>query len=839
MANGNCLGLGEQYLIAVIEGIAHQAHISMETTNKITREIIKGSFWSLDIREVLDWLKTGKDGLNEKEAVERAKIFGLNVIKEHRRLPRLKIILQQFSSPLILILVIAGIITTFFGEWVETGVIFAAVVINAALGFWQENKAETVLELLKGYVRMRARASMPPATALSDRKPMVFSGTLAMQGFADAVVTGTGSDTEFGRIAALIAGKGRTLTPLQHSVKRFAVYSGAVLILFTLLLFGLGIYLGKGLHEMFLVAVAVAVSAVPESLPVALTVIMAIGVQRLARRKGVVRRLIAAETLGSTSIILTDKTGTLTQAKMELASALPHKNNTEENRFNLLRNAMLNTDVVIENPRDGYGRWIMSGRPLEVSLVRGAARMGFVLPGIRRTINVLDRLPFSSEHKFSVTVFNDGADTYLSILGAPEIVAGFTTLAREERERLITDIEKMALTGERVIGVASQKITIPHEDIMDRKTFSGLDFDGLITFRDPLRPQVSQAIHDIAAAGVRTVIVTGDHGGTAEAVARELGMIDGKGAVLTGEDMRHLSEEELEARADKISVYARVTPEQKVMLTRIYQKKGNIVAVSGDGVNDAPALHVADIGVAVGSGTDVAKSAADLVILDDNFETIVTAIKEGRRVLQNIRKVIVYLFSNVFDELFLIGGALAVGVALPINALQILFVNMFSDSFPAISFAFEHGVDGLKNRPDKLQKNLLDHEMKFFILIIGGVSSALLLLLYFILLRAGFAAELVRTFIFASFASYTLFLTFSLRSFEKSIIRYNPFSNRRLTASVGFGLLLVGAAVYFPWFQNILDTVSLPPVWLVAVFGVGILNIILIELGKKFLRRKN
>ena len=321
-------------------------------------------------------------------------------------------------------------------------------------------------------------------------------------------------------------------------------------------------------------------------------------------------------------------------------------------------------------------------------------------------------------------------------------------------------------------------------------------------------------------------------------MARELGIVDGKVAILTGDDLEYLTQEELEARSNETTLYARVTPEQKMAIVKLYKKRGEVGAVTGDGINDAPALHIADIGIAVGSGTDVAKSASDLVILDDNFETIVVAIKEGRRILNNIRKVIIYLLSSSLDEVFLIGGALIFGVAMPINALQILFINFFSDSFPALAFAFEDDANDLENHPKKLNKNLFDKEMKFFILIIGILSSALLFTLYFVLLKAGFTEEITRTFIFASLASYTLFLAFSLRSLRKSILDYNPLSNKSLTAGVGIGLLLIILALYLPWFQNILSTTSLPPIWFLGVVGVGLVNISLIEFGKWLFRKK-
>ncbi|MBI2635220.1 MAG: HAD-IC family P-type ATPase [Parcubacteria group bacterium] len=865
----------------------------------INRESIKEPFWSMDESEIFSALKTNLSGLSSEEVAARLKIFGPNVIKERRRLSKIEIALRQFRSLLVAILLLAGIVTVFLGEWIETGVILAAVMVNVIFGFWQENKSETILELLKTYIRVRARvrrggqergidaselvpgdiirvtqgdripvdarllfvnnleidesiltgeslpveknvSPLPPAMVLGERKSMIFSGTLVMSGFADAVVTATGSETEFGKIAGLVAEKDRKSTPLQRSVVYFSAYVGVALLIFTLLLFGLGLYFGKGIHDMFIISVAVAVSAIPEGLPIALTVIMAIGVQRLAARNGIVKKLLAVETLGSTSIILTDKTGTLTQAKMELTGIMPYKNNDNdtEDKKDLLSYALVNTDVVIENPQDVSEKWIMSGRALEVSLVKGAALNGVLLTKVLEQTKILDRLPFDSKHKFSAAVFKTDSVTHLALFGAPEIILRLTVLTQKEQEKMITEIEKRAFAGERVLGVASRLVSEGHENVLRQKNFNGLNFDGLITFRDPLRPHVSQAVNEIAAAGVKTIIVTGDHRGTAEAVARELGLVDGKGAVLTGDDLMHLTKEELEARSREATLYARVTPEQKVMIAKLYQERGEVVAVTGDGINDAPALHTADIGVAVGSGTDVAKSAADLIILDDNFETIVAAIKEGRRILRNIRKVIIYLLSNSFDELFLIGGAIILGIALPINALQILFVNLFSDSFPAIAFAFEDSVDDPGNRPHKLHKNLFDREMKFFILIIGVLSSAFLFILYLVLLKIGFAEELTRTFIFASFASYALLLAFSLRSLGKSILSYNPLSNRPLTIGVSIGLLSIIAAIYIPWLQQIFNTSPLPPVWLLGVAGVGLLNISAVEFGKWLFRKK-
>lgn len=854
----------------------------------------KAPFWAMEIRDVFRALQSRESGLREEEARACRAFFGNNEIADKSPFSKFAIVVDQIKSPLILVLIAAAGVTLFFREWIEAGVILAAVAANTALGFWQENKAENALGILKTYIRTRVRVtrsgkkheidaselvpgdiihisqgdripadarlifannlqvdeavltgeslpeaknalSLSPQTALGDRACMVFGGTLATEGFGDAVVAHTGSATEFGRIAALVAAREREQTPLQRALKRFVVRASAALAVLIAGLFALGVYTGYSPFDMFLISVAVAVSAVPEGLPIALTVILAVGVERLAARRGVVRKLLAAETLGSATLILTDKTGTLTQAQMELCEAFPYGGAQRDAR-GMLAKALGNIDVVIENPERPPQEWKIVGRGIEVALARGAARRGVLFSRVTEERVIADRLPFGSEYKFSATVAHAGSRHELALFGAPEILLEFTRLNEDEREAVRKDIAERAARGERVLGVASKEVPKGYM-IGKTRAFDSLAFEGLLAFRDPLRPGVAAAIKRIKQAGVATIIVTGDHRGTAEAIARELGVMGDRDVVLTGDDLKYLSEEEWEAQADRAAVYARVTPEDKINITRMYQKKGEVVAVTGDGVNDAPALRQADIGVAVGSGTDVTKSAADLVILDDNFETIVAAIEEGRKVLDNIRKVIVYLLSDALDELLLIGGAFAFGLPLPLTALQILFVNLFSDSFPALALAFEQGIDGLGKKPRALNKNLFDREMKFFILFVGTLTSALLFGLYWHLLRQGFPEDIVRTFIFASFATYTLFLVFSVRSLEKSMFEYNFFSNGYLVAGSGVGLVLAACTVYVPFFQNIFGTVPLPGAWLLGVFGVGVVNIAAIEAGKWLFRK--
>ena len=792
-----------------------------------------------------------------------------------------------------MILLFAGIVTLFIAHYRDALFIFAAVIANATLGFYQEYKAEKALAELKTYLKQRARVirdgkereidaanlvpgdivhlaqgdripadgrlmfvndlqideailtgeSLPVSksvdpvnldAAIGDQYPMVFAGTLVTQGIGTAVICRTDFSTELGKISVLVAESRREETPLQLAIKGFSIKAGIFLCILTFIVFGIGIALGYSRVDMFLTSVAIAVSAVPEGLPVAMTVILAIGVQRMARHKGVIRRLIAAETLGGTTVILTDKTGTLTMAKMELSKVLPTAN-VEESK--LLEFAILNTNVLIENPDDLPSEWRTSGRILETELVRSAALRGVFVEEMKRKTSVLSFLPFNAANKFSASLIHDGEKHLLVFFGAPDIFIKHSTLSETGQKNALKEVNSLAESGELVVGVAAKEIE-KKEDFSFSKDLelSELSFQGLITLRDPVRPSVKEAIRKMEASGIKVVVVTGDHRGTAEAIAKEVGLNIGKENVLDSSELQTLSGAELKKRLPFLRVISRVSPIDKVRIVKAFQETGEVVAMTGDGVNDAPSIKQANIGIAMGSGTEVARDIADLVLLNDNFETIAAAVKEGRQIMSNIRKVIVYLLSDTADELFLIGGALVTGLALPLNALQILYVNFFSDSFPAVAFAFEKDIDGLTHHPQKVKSGLFDPMMRFLILFIGLSTSALLFLLYWLLLRAGFSEDLVRTFIFASFGTYTLFLAFSLRSLEKSIFKYPFFSNLYLVAGVGIGIILVGAAVYIPFLQSLLKTTPLPFYWLLGVILIGLLNIFAVEFGKWIFR---
>ncbi len=855
---------------------------------------LSASFSSMSEAATAEALETDiHRGLLEEEAKRRQELFGANSIEKVHRASSLGIFFKQFESPLILILLAAATTTLAISHYRDSLFILIAILANVGLGFFQEHKAERALSELKSYLRERARVvragkereidaerlvpgdiirlsqgdrvpadarivfgndleideailtgeSLPveksaepvPANAEpADQRSMAFAGTLVTQGVGTGIICRTGSSTEFGKIATLVARAEHEATPLQMAIQKFSLRASVFLAALTGIVFFAGVVAGHSYIDMFLTSVAIAVAAIPEGLPVALTVILAVGVERMAKRNGVVRKLVAAEALGDVTVILTDKTGTLTMAKMELSSIVPARGQ-DENR--LLERALLNANVLIENKEDPPNEWRMSGPIMEVALVRASAARGVDVARVKKEAQIGQMLPFNAVNKFSVSLLREGKGYRLIFFGAPDLLVSRSTLPEAERRAMLATIDSLAREGKRVLGVASKETHRHHDLSLSQKLDAEhLEFEGLITFSDPVRSSVVEAIRRVERAGIKTVIVTGDHLGTAETIARAAGLPLDRGSAIEARELMQFDDAAFAKRLATLRVIARVSPLEKVRIVRALKQSGEVVAMTGDGVNDAPSIKEADVGVSMGSGTEVARNVADLVLLDDNFETIAAAIDEGRQIMSNIRKVIVYLLSTVMDELVLIGGALVAGAALPLNALQILWVNFFSDSFPAVAFAFEKDTDGLSSRSRSSRRELFDPLMRFLVLVVGLSSSAFLLALYLVLLYAGYDEALVRTFIFACFGSYTLFVAFSVKSLEKSIFSYSPLSNLYLVAGISIGVVLMLAAVYMPFMQSLFGTVALPPLWLAAVLGVGALNIGAIEIGKWLFR---
>lgn len=854
--------------------------------------------WAMSVDEALRVLNAKEGGLDEVEAEKRLASYGSNTFRAREKKSPFGLFLKQFLSPLIFLLLGAAAITFYLEEWINTGVILFAVFLNVILGFYHEYHAENTLEKLTTYIKDRTRVirggreeeidstsivpgdviklsygSRVPADAriltvnnlrvdeailtgesipiekkeevypigaeVAERKNIAHAGTLVVEGYATALVYATGNHTEIGKIAGIVSKIERTKTPLQKGVDKLAWFIFALVLVIVVGIWMLGISRGEPALPMLVLSAAVAVGAVPEALPIVLTMILAIGATRIANKKGVVRKLSAAETLGSTTLIMTDKTGTLTMADMKLvgihtlnsmlsgeAKELDAGFSNEEKK--ILERALLNIDITLDNPADPEEKWVFRGRPFEVNIAKACLREGIALdetlaPGTKLV------LPFNSTNKFSVA---DNGETY-NIMGAPDILLKRSKISKEDYVALEGWIDRISREGKRLIGIASLK---KHGSEIKPDDVENLDFLGVLLFYDPIRKEVPKAIKNIEAHGMKMVLITGDLVGTALSVAKSLDWEVHEDQVLSGAELRQMSDEELLKIIPNIKIFARVTPEDKLRVGMLYQKLGEVVAMTGDGVNDSPALKAADIGISLGSGSDVAKSAADLVLLDDNFETISMAIDEGRKILANIRKAFVYLMSNSLDEVFVVGGSLIAGLALPLTALQIIWVNLFTGSLPALAFAFDEDIDKTRYQGHDL-KLVFTKEVKILIFGIGILTSLLLFFLYYFLIKINVPIDEARSIFFVCFSSYILAISYSFRSLQAPIYRYNIFGNKKLNWSLLIALVLLIATMAIPQMRDIFDLAPMPLAWLPFVLLWLILNIALVEGAKYFAHR--
>lgn len=865
-----------------------------------------------------------QNGLTNEKVFLRQEKFGKNRLPEEKPLSKWEILFSQFKNPLIYILIIAGVITSFFREWADSIVIFGAVTLNTLVGFFQESKATQALGALKKIVKIEARVIregseknidsadlvpgdiivftagnkipadailieahhlmvneapltgesmaaqkniniLPLGTPLSDKDNMVYMGCVIEAGLGNAVVTATGKNTEIGRVAVLVKETKEEKTPLQKKISHLSGIIGIIIAFIAFFIFIEGILKGRQFLEMFMTSIAVAVAATPEGLPIALTVILALGTQRILKRKGLVRKLVAAEALGSTSVIASDKTLTLTQGEMQVFETVTpgmaikfdeFKAKHHKDHILLLQIASLTSEAFIENPEDPYSLWIIRGRPTDKALILAGAEVGLKKPVLEKAYAKIDAIPFSSESKFiavlvqarpvingaakhaKVSLIRDpiihGANQAILVTGAPEKIIKHSKLKEGDLLELKKELDNLAGKGLRIVAAAYKKIADHQTEIKDlEEEINGLTFVGFIGLRDPLRPEAKTAIALCKKAGIRTIIVTGDHLLTARAVAKELGLKSDRENILEGGELDKISDEELHKKIKNIEVYARVEPRHKLRIVDAWQKLGQVVAMTGDGINDAPALKKADIGVALGSGTDVAKEVSDLVLLTDNFNVIVAAVEEGRVIIDNIRKVITYLLSDSFTETILIGISIIFGWPLPVSAAQILWVNLIEDGFPNMALAFEpKEKDSLTRPPEGKDIKLMTREMKIIIFIIGLLTDFLLLAIFWWFFRSNYDIQYIRTIIFAALGIDSLFYVFSCKSLGRNIWRINPFSNKFLLAAVAFGFSALLAGIYIPVFQSLLQTLPLGHREWLIVLGLGLINVLLIELVK-------
>jgi Ca2+-transporting ATPase len=678
-------------------------------------------------------------------------------------------------------------------------------------------------------------------TLLADRTNIVFTGTSVVGGRGKAVVIATGVDTELGRVASMVQNAEETKTPLQEQLSRMARWIAIVIGVLIVALFGLGLSTGEDLFEMFEMSVALAVAAVPEGLVVSVTVILAIGMQRVLKRKALVRRLLAAETLGSVSVICSDKTGTITEGKMRvthLVSAdetwnFPLKERATDKVLHELLDvmALCNDATVLEEE----GETRVNGSPTEHALMMTVLEQGIDPRALQHEHPRTAEIPFDSAHKFMVTAHQWGKQTKVLAKGAPSKIYAFCdeVLVRGKgvalsAARLKTlKKQELALTkqGIRLIAVAMKhtKKAVHH---LEKDSQSGFVFYGFIGLRDPLRPEAKAQIKAAKRAGVRTVIITGDHPETARAIGAEAGLVAGPESVVVGSELDDWTDHQLEKRVNRIAIYARVEPRHKIRIVKAFQSRGEVVAMTGDGVNDAPALKAADIGLAVGSGTEVAKQASDVVILDNNLSSITAAIEEGRVMFDNIRKTTVYLLSGSFTEIMLIGLSIMAGLPMPLLPVQILWINLVADSFPNIGLTLEKAEsDVMRIPPRPRHEGVLNHDMAKIGLVIGGVTIASLFVLYLWLLETT-SVEHAQSVMFAAVGLDTLVYVFAVKSFRKTIFHVNPFANRWLLLGVAAGALIMLAALFVPFLRQVLEVEPL----LLSDWGL----LLMMSLGKLF-----
>lgn len=856
--------------------------------------------WAITGEEALGKLNSSTSGLTDKLSQERIEQFGRNIFKSKETLSISSVLLKQFKSPLIFLLFAAAVLTFVLGDYIDTIVILLAVFVNTGLGFYREYHAENTLDKLTTYIKDRVRVlrngkelemdaselvpgdviklsygkrisadarlisanglrvdeavltgeSIPveksidlvsATVTVAERSNIVHAGTLVVEGYATALVYATGSATEIGKIASIVSKTERAETPIQKGIEKLAWIIFIVVLVIVTGMLMLGLSRGEGMLEMLVLSVAVAVGAVPEALPIALTVILAVGAERIASKKGIVRKLAAAETLGSTTLVMTDKTGTLTLADMQLTGVHPlytilktgelhDSKHFSEDQKSLLAYALRNIDVVIENKEKDALSWVFRGRPFEVNLAKAGVAHTVGIDILTEGNNNIV-IPFNSTHKFSVSE----TETDYVVMGAPDILLKRSSLSKDEYLAVEKWIEEASNDGKRLLGIARLDKTSNRK--IQIKDVENLNFLGILALYDPIRKEVPEAIRTIESYGIKMVLVTGDLKGTALSVARSLKWHVKDEEVLTGGELAALSDEELLSIIPRMKIFARVTPEDKLRIGNLYRRLGEVVAMTGDGVNDAPALKAMDIGVSLGSGSDVAKSAADMVLLDDNFQTISLAVGEGRKILANIRKTFVYLMSNSLDAVFVIGGSLLVGLPMPLTALQIIWVNFFTGSLPALAFAFDQNLDAERKSASGSSKLIFTREVNLLTFGIGVLSSLLLFFVYYALILFGVDIELVKSIFFTCFASYILVVAYSFRSLHSPIFSYPVFSNTKLNVSVLVAALLMVATLTVPAFQTLFGLVTIPLIWTWFIAGWLVVNVLLVESAKYLLRK--
>jgi magnesium-transporting ATPase (P-type) len=881
---------------------------------------------TLTIQECSERLETTPEGLGGAEAARRLARYGPNEVAVERPTPWWKIAARQFQDPLIYILVMAAAVTLLLSDVKDTVIIAGVVIINGILGFVQEFRAQQAMHALARMSAPRAEVlrdgalrqipsrdvvpgdivalasgvrvpadlrlisandleidesaltgeSMPAhkgtnaladeALVPGDQVNLAFAGTVVTRGRGRGFVARTGRLTELGRIATAVQGLGPSVTPLQVKMTRFGKQIGIGVVGMSLLVAVIDLVRGTPPTEIFMTAVALAVAAIPESLPIILTVTLAIGVRRMARRSAIVRSLPAVETLGSTTVIGSDKTGTLTKNEMTVRAIW-----TADGRYDVsgagydlagelsrggapvrleehlaVRETLLVGVLANEADVSTVLAGTPTGDPTEIALVVAATKGGLSVQNVRRELQELDILPFESDRRFMATLNahpEHGRTVYMK--GAPEVVLERCArqltrhgLAPVEMDTVRESMRALGADGLRVLAMAYRPTDAKR---LDEATLEGqFIFAGLQAMEDPVRPEAVQAVAAAREAGIRVLMITGDHLGTAQAIGRQLGLGGPDALALEGHQITHLSDAELAQESRRVDIYARVAPEHKLRLVQSLRGQGEIVAVTGDGVNDAPALRAADLGIAMGKGgTDVAREASDMVLADDNFATITAAVEEGRVVFSNIRKVTFFLLSTGVGMIFTILVTVGAGWPLPFLPAQILWINLVTNGLQDIALAFEPGEPGLlRRRPRPSGEGVITGRLLRRLAAVGVILAAGTLAVFWWVWHATQDLELARTAAMTQMVVFQFFHVVNSRSLDRSILSIPVLSNRFLFATFTLAALAHLAALYVPVMQRFFRTAPLNLEQWLIMLAIGTTVVVGGELDKWWNRRR-
>jgi len=857
------------------------------------------------IRQVMEELDAGPEGLSGAQAKAQLRQFGTNELEKPKKESMFSRILEQMKDPMILVLLGAAVLSLLASggeDWLDAVIILLIVVVNSVISISQEDNAQRALEelqkmsspkarVLRDGVETRIEAAqvvpgdvilleagdrvpadarllecvglqadesamtgesvpvvkslsdrLPEDTALGDRVNMVIAATVITAGRGRGMVVATGMDTQMGRIAGLLMDGEQVRTPLQKKMGEISKTLSFICLSVCAVMFGVGLLQGKGMLDMFLTAVSLAVAAIPEGLPAIVSIVLAMGVGRMAKRGAVVKKLPAVETLGCAGVICSDKTGTLTQNRMTVVDLWTPGGD----RDTALTIGALCADARLERTDDGLRA---VGDPTEGALVLAAAKAGIHKDELEREQPRVGEVPFDSARKLMSTVHPRPEGGYrIMVKGAPDVLLerctalwtkGGRPLNQSQKGQIAQVNERMAQKALRVLAVAFRDVDSLPGELSARTLERELTFAGLVGMMDPPRQEAQQAVACCARAGIRPVMITGDHKATAVAVAQQLDIFRPGDLALTGSDLDFMPQEMLEADIEKFSVFARVTPEHKLRIVRAWQKKGKVTAMTGDGVNDAPALKAADIGCAMGqSGTDVAKGAAHMILTDDNFATIVRAVEEGRGIYANIRKAIHYLLSCNIGEIITIFVATVLGFGqMPLAPVQLLWLNLVTDSLPALALGVEPVEPGVMERPPReAGESLFSRSFAFRLawqgLMVGGLTLAAYYLGRAVIPVAGLADETANTMAFATLTLSQLFHAYDVRSEEKSLFSIGVLSNPAMNRAFLAGIAMQLGVLLLPPMQEIFCVIGLGVVQWLAVAALAVAPVVICEAAK-------